>query len=776
VKKYNKNNYSGSPHDSGLSHVTGESIFIDDRPELAGELHVSLVLSTRAHAKIVKIDSSKALLANGVVGVYTASDFKNNIWGPIIKDQPLLADQLVSHYSEPLAVVVAETRKVAYASAKLVEVHYKDLTPVFSVDEAIKGDHFLGDEFKIEEGDIEKAFSNSDHILEGTFENGGQDHFYLESQACIAYPGENNELHIESSSQHPTEVQHVVAGALGLKQNKVVCVVKRMGGGFGGKESQASHMAALAALAASKTKRPCRLVLTKDEDMKITGKRHPFKNWYKIGFNKDGKIKSLKVNFFADGGAYLDLSPAILQRAMFHVDNAYQLENALITGRVVKTNRSPNTAFRGFGGPQGAAVIESLIEDISQYLKIDSLDIRKLNLYSKDKAVTHYGQSIKDNFLPEVFKELEEKVDYKKWRKQIDEFNRNETSYVKGLALTATKFGISFTSRFLNQANALVNVHTDGTVQVSTGATEMGQGVNTKIQGIVSEAFGIDSSDIKLMATSTEKNHNTSATAASSGSDLNGAAALMACVEIKENLAKLALQIEGNLIKEGDEYDSDMDLDISEVRFEKGLIITNKSEFAFKELVSIAFFNRINLGARAHYKTPEIHYDPVKGKGRPFLYFTNGAAVSEVLIDKATGESKVLKTEIVMDLGRPINKGIDFGQVSGAFAQGMGWCTGEALIYADSGELLSHSPTTYKIPSIQDTPRDFSISFIRNDTNILNVRSSKAVGEPPFLLGLSVWAAIKNALHYTDKKSFESLALPATSEIILENLGEKDLI
>jgi xanthine dehydrogenase large subunit len=776
VKKYNKHNYTGSPHDSGYSHVKGESVFIDDRPEQAGELHIALVLSQVAHAEIISINANKALNEEGVVGVFTGDDLKLNTWGPIVKDQPLLANKLISHYSEPIAIVVAETRAAAYKGVKLVDVQFKELKPIFSVDDAIEGDNFLGDECKIVEGDVEKAFKASDNILEGSFENGGQEHFYLESQACIAYPGENGELHIESSSQHPTEVQHVVAGALGLKQNQVVCVVKRMGGGFGGKESQASHMAALAALGAHKTKRPCRLVLTKDEDMKITGKRHPFKNWYRIGFNNDGKIKSLKVSFFADGGAYLDLSPAILQRAMFHVDNAYQLENALITGRVVKTNRSPNTAFRGFGGPQGAAVIESLIEDMSQYLKKDSLEIRKINLYAKENGVTHYGQEVSHNFLPEVFEELEKAVDYKNWRSRINQFNKKEKTYVKGLALTATKFGISFTSRFLNQANALVNVHTDGSVQVSTGATEMGQGVNTKIQAIVSEAFGIDPSDVKLMATSTEKNHNTSATAASSGSDLNGAAALMACVEIKSNLAKLALQKEGNLIKKGDEYNVEMDLDISNVHFEKGLVSTGKTDFIFKELVSEAYFNRINLGARAHYKTPEIHYDPIKGKGRPFLYFTNGAAVSEVLIDKATGETKVLKTEIVMDLGRPINKGIDYGQVSGAFAQGMGWCTSEVLVYADSGELLSHSPTTYKIPSVQDTPREFNISFIRNDTNVLNVRSSKAVGEPPFLLGLSVWAAIKNALHYTDNKIFSELMLPATPENILENLGEKDLI
>ena len=533
-------------------------------------------------------------------------------------------------------------------------------------------------------------------------------------------------------------------------------------------------MAALAALASSRTKRPCRLALTKDEDMMITGKRHPFKNWYKIGFSNEGKINSLKVDFFADGGAYLDLSPAILQRVMFHVDNAYQLENALITGMVVKTNRSPNTAFRGFGGPQGAAVIESLIEDMPQFLKKDSLELRKINAYKGNSQKTHYGQTVDNNFLPQIFDELQKSCDYQNWRKQVDQFNKENTDKVKGLSLTATKFGISFTSRFLNQANALDNVHTDGTVQVSTGATEMGQGVNTKIQAIVAEAFGIPPQDVKLMATSTEKNHNTSATAASSGSDLNGAAALKACIEIKESLAKIALLKAGG--KNSDEYDVSKKMDTSSVVFEDGKVLTGKEEFTFKELVHDAYFNRVRLGARGHYKTPEIHYDVFKGKGRPFLYYTNGAAVSEVLIGKATGDTKIIRTDILMDLGRPINDGIDYGQVAGAFIQGMGWSTGESLVYSEKGQLLSHSPTTYKIPSIQDTPREFNIDFIRNDTNVLNVRGSKAVGEPPFLLGLSVWNAVKNALHYTDEKNFSELVLPATPEEILRNLGEGDLI
>lgn len=769
VAKYNKLGKQTLPHDSSWSHVSGESVFIDDRLEQVGELHIALVLSPVAHGKLKSIDSSEALKQPGVVGVYTGEDFEDNNWGPIIKDQPLLANEIILHHSEPIAVVVAKSRAIAYKARKLVKLEIEELNPVFTVDEAIKNNDFLSEEFVISEGNAEDEIKNSPHILEGVFENGGQEHFYLESQAAIAYPGENGDIHIESSSQHPTEVQHVVAHALGLKQNQVVCVVKRMGGGFGGKESQASHMGALAALATQKTGKPCRLVLTKDEDMKITGKRHPFKNWYKIGFDEKGKINGLVVDFYADGGAYLDLSPAILQRAMFHVDNAYHIGAAKICGRVVKTNRSPNTAFRGFGGPQGAAVIEAIIEDMASFLKLDSLEIRKSNLYSKD-GMTHYGQKVENNFLPEVFEELEKRIDYKTWRKSVDEFNSQNKDKVKGLSLTATKFGISFTSKFLNQANALVNVHTDGTVQVSTGATEMGQGVNTKIQSIVAEAFGIDPLDVKLMPTSTEKNHNTSATAASSGSDLNGAAALKACLEIKESLSRMVLLKDAG--ETGNEYDSDKNFDFSKVSFADGKITTPKASYNFKEIVIEAYMNRVSLGARAHYKTPEIHYDPKKGKGRPFLYFTNGAACSEVLIDKVTGDTKVIRTEIIMDLGRPINLGIDYGQVAGAFVQGMGWVTGESLEYAGNGNLLSHSPTTYKIPSVQDTPREFNIDFIRNDTNVLNVRGSKAVGEPPFLLGLSVFNAIKNAL---GSKS-EGLVLPATPERILNKIGNQDLI
>lgn len=775
MKKYNKHLTSGHRHDSAYSHVRGESVFIDDRPAIEGELHLALVLSEVSHGKIESIKIDAALMSPGVECILTGEDFTDNLWGAIKKDQPLLAKKVISHYSEPVAIIVAKTRAEAYAAKELVAIETAKLPAIYTIDEAIKKKSFLSDKTKIETGDVSKAFKDSEHILEGSFENGGQEHFYLESQAAIAYPGEDGDIHIESSSQHPTEVQHVVAHALGLKQHQVVCVVKRMGGGFGGKESQASHIAALAAICTQKTNSPCRLVLTKDEDMMMTGKRHPFKSWYKIGLSSEGKINALCVDFFADGGAYLDLSPAILQRAMFHVDNAYQLDNALITGIVVKTNRAPNTAFRGFGGPQGSAVIESLIEDMAKYLKKDSLEIRKLNLYKGETGVTHYGQKVENNFLPELFEKMETQSNYSAWRKEIETFNSAHSDKVKGLSVTATKFGISFTSKFLNQANALVNIHTDGSVQVSTGATEMGQGVNTKIQLIVAETFGIAQDEVKLMPTSTEKNHNTSATAASSGSDLNGAAALVAAVQIKERLAKLAVLMSDNELLDC-EFDIEKKIDISNVVFKDSKIKTNKKEFSFSEIVLKAYLNRINLGSRGFYKTPEIHFDLKKGKGRPFLYFTNGVAASEVLVDRLTGETKVLRTEILMDLGRPINEGIDHGQVSGAFVQGMGWCTGESLLYSAEGALLSHSPTTYKIPSIQDTPREFSINFIRNDSNKVNVRASKAVGEPPFVLGLSVWGAIKNALHYISDKRVKNLLLPATPEEILKEIGKEDFI
>lgn len=763
------------PHDSAISHVTGTSEFIDDRPKMAGELFCDVLYSPVAYGVIDQLDLEDALKIEGVHGIYTHQDLVNNLWGSIVQDQPLLAETEVHYVGEPIAVIAASTKASARAARNAIKLEISAKDAVLNLKQARAKQHYMGETYLIETGDVEVANQSATHTLKGLFINGGQEQFYLESQAAIAYPEENDCMHVHVSAQHPTEVQHVVAKALGLSQHQVVATVKRMGGGFGGKESQSAHYAALAALVAHKTKRPARLVLGKDDDMIATGKRHPFRNDYQVSFDNKGQLQSLVVDFYADGGAYIDLTPAILQRAMFHVDNAYYLPHAKITGTICKTHTHPHTAFRGFGGPQGAAVIEHIMEEIAQYLGMDALDVRKVNCYHGNEQTTHYDQVVENNFLPQLFEQLEQEADYRLRRKQTAEFNQQSKMLKKGLALTAVKFGISFTTRFLNQGNALVNVHMDGTAQVSTGATEMGQGVNSKIRKIVSECLGIVETDVRLMSTSTEKNANTSATAASSGSDINGAAAKIACDKITRRLANIAVQLwqgfeQNNQGNPQAELTIDDSLETAHVVFNQGQIINqdNPSQtFKFTELIKIAYLNRISLSDYGHYKTPEIFYDQAKGKGRPFLYYTHGVAASEVSVDCYTGEVKILRTDILMDLGRIINDGIDHGQVAGGFVQGAGWVTTENLYYDDEGKLVSHSPTTYKIPSIHDTPREFNISFIENHSNIKNIRASKAVGEPPLLLSLSVWCAIKDAIHQAGLKDTSGLSIPATNETIL---------
>lgn len=768
-----------SPHDSAFSHVTGQSEFIDDRPSQRGELHVEILYSPVACGTIDKLDYAKALQFSGVVGVFTYKDLCHNRWGSIVKDQPILAEQEVNYIGEPIAVIAAENQAIALAAKKLIVLDISPKPAVLNLAQARKQASVMGRTYQLNCGDTQAVIQTTENQISGTFISGGQDHFYLESQACIAYPEENDCLQIHSSAQHPTEVQHVVAAALGLQQHQLVCVVKRMGGGFGGKESQSAHYAALAGLAALKTGKPARLCLSKDDDMIATGKRHPFQSDYKAAFDKDGRLQALEVDFYADGGAYLDLSPAILQRAMFHVDNAYYLANAKINGTICKTNTHPHTAFRGFGGPQGAAVIEHILEEIAQFLKLDALSVRKINCYQGENNKTHYGQIVENNVLPELFAQIEKSSDYQQRRKDINDYNKNPGTLIKGMALTAVKFGISFTTRFLNQGNALVNIHLDGSIQVSTGATEMGQGVNTKIRKVVSDAFGIDAKDVRMMPTSTEKNANTSATAASSGSDINCAAALIACKKIISRLANLAVQSwpADGPPKAHEEYEVNPKIDINNVVFVDGKVFdshdSNKT-ITFDKLVKTAYLNRISLSDYGHYKTPKIHFDYTTAKGRPFLYYTNGVAVSEVSVDKFTGEVKILQSDILMDLGRLLNEGIDYGQTAGGFIQGAGWVTTEKLYYDDSGKLVSHSPTTYKIPNIQDTPRVFNIDFLENDTNTINVRASKAVGEPPLLLGLSVWAAIKNAIHNAGVSDTSKMQLPATNEEIIRILAYSD--
>lgn len=763
-------------HDSSLFHVTGESVFIDDLPKVAGEIFVGYVGSPIACGKLVDIDFSKALEKRGILGVLTAKDFTNNLWGTIVKEQPLLVDNVISHMDEPVALIVGKSREDVDNARDFIKIKTIEKTPQFSIDDAILNKDFCYIASPFHRGNPEKAFEDSDHILEGYFECGGQEHFYLESQASIAIPGEGGQMMIYSSSQHPSETQHVVANALGLSYHQVTCVVKRMGGGFGGKESQAAPFAAYAALAARKFNKPCRIILTKDEDMAVTGKRHPFKNFYKVGFNKDGRINVLEAKLYSDAGAFSDLSSSILERAMFHIDGAYFLENCHIEGYACRTNRLSNTAFRGFGGPQGTMTIESIIEDIAHHLKKDSFEIRKLNLYGiGERDITPFGQKVLHNKLPEIFSKLEK--EYEKKKVEVQKHNKNNELTFRGISCTAVKFGIAFTAKFLNQGSALVNVHLDGTVQVSTGATEMGQGVNTKIQQIVAHAFGIDATDVQVMSTSTEKNHNTSPTAASSGSDINGSAAFKASNEIKKRLQIVAHKhFEGERFDDVKEYEiDDVAIDFDRYVFDDGKVFDSqnmKKSISFKELVGMAYFNRISLGQQSFYKTPDLGFSKDKGEGKAFSYFTNGAALSVVDIDRFTGESKVLSTSIVMDLGRSINPGIDEGQVTGAFIQGMGWVTNEKLHYSDKGNLISHSPTTYKIPNIQDMPREFNVELIENLEHDRNIHRSKAVGEPPFLLGSSVWCAIKSAIlnEYGDGHK-SKLTSPATSEKIITQVN-----
>ncbi len=763
-------------------HVRGESLFIDDWPKINGELVVGVVTSPVACGDIQTLNLDKVLKIPEVHSVYTYKDFTNNFWGPIIKDTPLLAEKQIHYFGEPIALIAAVNKEALTKALQRVQLVITETPGIHSIKTAIEKDSFfnppLYQEAKIITGDVKKAFKNSEYSLRGEFFSGGQEHFYFETQSTLAVPEEGGNLTLYSSSQHPSEVQHVCANALGLKFHQVVCEVKRMGGAFGGKETQASHIAALAALVACKTGRPARLILSREDDIAITGKRHPFYCRYKAGFNDEGKLNTLETELYADGGCYLDLSPAILQRALLHIDNAYYIPNVQFTGKIAKTNTAPNTAFRGFGAPQAMAVIENIMEEIALKLNKDAAFVRAQNLYGiKDNNITPYGQKVDNNQLHKIFNQLINQSRYQERAKEIKQYNLSSKSHVKGIALTACKFGVSFTSRFLNQGNALVNVHLDGTIQVSTGATDMGQGVNIKIQTLVAQSFGLSINDVRLMTTSTEKNHNTSATAASSGSDINASAALLACDKIKTRLSRLAMLLFKEKKKENSKNKASLDdLELQSgfldkkcdlLTFQDNEVISPTGDrIEFKELLKIAYLNRVGLGDYAYYKTPQIAFDKVSGTGTPFLYYTQGMAVSEVLIDRFTGYVKVLRADILMDLGRSINENIDYGQISGGFVQGMGWVTTEALYY-EQGRLLSRSPSTYKIPAITDLPKIFNIELIENKENKVNVAGSKAVGEPPFPLALSVWCAIKHGLSFLLDGDIPDLKLPATNEEIL---------
>jgi xanthine dehydrogenase large subunit len=757
------------PHDSALGHVTGLAPYIDDLRPMAGELHVGFVGSPVAAGELVGIDASEALMLPDVVGVYTAADVPgHNMFGIVAADEPFLADGEVLYFGQPVALIAAETPEALTEARKAVKMNCRASEPLLDLAESVRRQKFLGPRRRIARGDVDANLAAAPHRLSGVFMSGGQEQFYLESQAAIAYPGEQGQIVVHSSTQNPTEIQAVVADMLGVGNHEVVCICKRMGGAFGGKESQAAIPAMMAALVARKTGRPARVIYNKDDDMRVTGKRHAYRSEWEVGFNDDGRILALRVAFYSDGGCSTDLSLAVMERTLLHTDNCYYLPNAELTGQVCFTNMPSNTAFRGFGGPQAMALTEAILESIAQHRGLDAFDVRMRNLYGiGERNITPYGQLFDRNHLPEIYATLAAKAQYRKRREDVTRFNVESRTHIRGLAMTGVKFGISFTTSFLNQGNAMVNLYTDGTVQVSTGATEMGQGVNVKIRQLVADEFGIDVERVVLMPTSTEKNNNTSPTAASAGTDLNGAAAVQAAKTIKRRLKQFAAR----------RFFADVDRGVpasaTHVQFRENEVFDSRRpdmRIPFGQLCAEARRGRVDLGARGFYATPGVDFNRETGQGTPFFYFTQGAAVADVLVDRFTGELRVPRVDLLIDIGRSINPGVDRGQIVGGFIQGMGWVTAEALVYDERGDLLSHSPTTYKIPAITDVPEVFNVATFDNNDNVRNVYRSKAVGEPPLMLAIAVWAAAKNALSYASPGVESALQLPATGEEMLRCL------
>jgi xanthine dehydrogenase large subunit len=756
------------PHDSALGHVTGQAPYIDDLRPLVGELYVGFVGSPVAAGQLLNVDTQAALSMPGVVGCYTVADVPgHNMFGVVAADEPFLADVELLYLGQPVAVVAADTPAALEKGRKAVQINCRASDPILELTDSIRRQKFLGPLRRIARGDVETHLANAPHRLRGVFTSGGQEQFYLESQAATAYPGEQGQLVVHSSTQNPTEIQAVVAEMLGVGQHEVVCICKRMGGAFGGKESQAAIPAMMAALVAHKTGRSARVIYNKDDDMRVTGKRHAYRSEWEVGFGDDGRIHALRVAFYSNGGCSTDLSLAVMERTLLHTDNCYFLANVELTGQVCFTNLPSNTAFRGFGGPQAMVVTENILESIAEHLGLDAFDVRMRNIYGVgEHNITPYGQVFDRNHLPEIFATLAARSQYRKRRDEVARFNAASRTHIRGLAMTGVKFGISFTTSFLNQGNALVNIYTDGTVQVSTGATEMGQGVNVKIRQLVADEFAIDVDRVVLMPTSTEKNINTSPTAASAGTDLNGAAAVEACRTIKRRLRRFAASRLADA-KAG------LGASATHVQFRDGHVYDSRrpeQQIAFGQLCAEARRNRVDLGARGFYATPGVDFNRETGQGTPFFYFTQGAAVAEVLVDSFTGELRVPRVDLLIDIGRSINPGVDRGQVIGGFIQGMGWVTTESLIYDAKGNLLSHSPTTYKIPAITDVPEMFNVATFDNNDNVRNVYRSKAVGEPPLMLAIAVWAAAKNALAYIGPSASAALQLPATGEEMLRCL------
>ena len=749
--------HSSLKHDSAYLHVTGEARYVDDLPEPSDCLHLYVAKSERAHARIVDMDLSSVRAAPGVVSVLTAADIPGvNDIGPVKKDDPLFAEGKVLYHGQCLFAVAAETRKAARLAALKAVISYEDEVPLISIGDARAADTLIEDEQVMALGDAPAEIAAAPLKLSGEHIHGGQDHFYLEGQIALAIPGEDGDLTVYSSTQNPTEAQHLIAKVLDIPDNRINVLLRRMGGGFGGKETQSTLLAAAAALCASKTGRAVKFRMDRDDDMIMTGKRHDFEIGWTAGFDENGVLKGVEFDQAVRCGFSTDLSMAIGDRAMFHADNCYFLGSAKIISNRMRTNTVSNTAFRGFGGPQGMIGIEHLMDAVAFRVGRDPLDVRLDNLYSDDgRNITPYHQTVEDFVARELMEELAASSDYRARRAEIEAENKTDGFIKRGIALTPVKFGISFTTTHLNQAGALIHIYTDGSIQLNHGGTEMGQGLMVKVAQVVANAFQVDIDRIRIMATATDKVPNTSATAASSGSDLNGMAALDAAEKIKSRLISFLAEREG--VKEDDIF------------FSNNEIVAGGSALKFEDVIKDAYLARISLSATGYYKTPKIHYDRASHSGRPFYYFAYGAAVSEVEIDTLTGENRVVRTDILHEVGQSLNPAIDLGQIEGGFIQGMGWLTTEELVFDDKGRLRTHAPSTYKIPTASDRPGTMNIKIWEKGRNAeRTIHRSKAVGEPPFMLAISVFSALTHAVSgATGHKVFPKLDAPATPERIL---------
>ncbi|MFM9844248.1 MAG: xanthine dehydrogenase molybdopterin binding subunit [Dongiaceae bacterium] len=742
-------------HDSAERHVQGVAVYIDDMPEPAGTVHVVPGYAAATRGRIVKLELEAVRAADGVIAVLTVDDIPGiNDCSPAKGDDPILAPGRIDFHGQVVFAVVGASRDQARRAIRHAVIEVEAEKPAITVEDAVAADMDVLPPYQFLRGDVAAALTGSPRLFGESFRIGGQEHFYLEGQVALAVPQEAGGMLVYSSTQHPSEVQHCVAKMLAVPDAAVVCECRRMGGGFGGKESQAAQWAALAALAARMTGRAAKMRLDRDDDMIMTGKRHDFRVDYNAGFETDGTLRAVEVNFLSRCGISADLSLGVNDRTMFHADNAYFYPAVRIHSRRLKTNTVSNTAFRGFGGPQGMLFAERMMDAIAIRLGLDPLDVRKRNFYAEGRDISPYGQQIEDNIIRELVAELELTSEYRRRRREIGAFNQQSRFLKKGLSLAPVKFGISFTLTHLNQAGALVHVYTDGSVHLNHGGTEMGQGLYVKVAQVVADVFGIGLDRVKITATTTDKVPNTSPTAASSGSDLNGMAARIAAETIRGRLVDFAAAAFGT--------------PKDQIRFERGQVMIGSTVLAFAELVKRAYLARVSLSSTGYYATPRIEWDREKVKGRPFFYFAYGAACAEVTIDTLTGEMRVDRVDILHDVGRSLNPAVDIGQIEGAFVQGMGWLTTEELVFDGQGRLRTHAPSTYKIPTASDVPADFRVALYRSAGNREDtVFRSKAVGEPPLMLGIAVFSAITDAIASLKPGTVPPLDAPATPEAIM---------